>query len=214
MSSTKRISSRCSKHDLYSPGYSWKNEILPIQISSLEFAFNIWLWTQFANFIISPFDGKYIQHVYTSIKSRDCRDRDHMAVGFTFYNYLSNRGLSPLMLWVRISVRVSCTTLCEEVVGDLRHVGGFLRFPPTINTDRHDATEILLKVALNTINQPTNRPTMWYVFVFRFPFSIIIKQQRSQVYFYVMQQWRKRRVLSCVGDLTSNDSYQDMIHWY
>jgi len=27
LSSTKRISSRCSKHDLYSPWYSWKNYI-------------------------------------------------------------------------------------------------------------------------------------------------------------------------------------------
>jgi hypothetical protein len=28
-----------------------------------------------------------------------------------------------------------------------------------IKTDRHDINEILLKVALNTINQPTNQPT-------------------------------------------------------
>jgi hypothetical protein len=42
-------------------------------------------------------------------------------------------------------------------VSVLRQVGGvlrFLRFPPTDKTDRHDITEILLKVALNTINQP------------------------------------------------------------
>ena len=40
-------------------------------------------------------------------------------------------------------------------VSDLRQVGGFLRvlwFPPPMKTDRHDITEILLKVALNTIN--------------------------------------------------------------
>jgi hypothetical protein len=36
-------------------------------------------------------------------------------------------------------------------VSDLRQVGGFLQFPP--KTDCHDITEILLKVALNTINQ-------------------------------------------------------------
>ena len=43
-----------------------------------------------------------------------------------------------------------------KLVSDLRHVGGFLpvlRFRPPI-TDRHDITEILLKVALSTINQP------------------------------------------------------------
>ena len=37
-------------------------------------------------------------------------------------------------------------------ISDLRQVGGFLRFPP-IKTDCHDITEILLKMALNSINQ-------------------------------------------------------------
>jgi hypothetical protein len=44
-----------------------------------------------------------------------------------------------------------------KFVSDLQQVGGFfwvLRFPPPNKTDRHDITEILLKVALNTINQP------------------------------------------------------------
>ena len=42
-------------------------------------------------------------------------------------------------------------------VSDLRRVGGFLGGTPISSihkTDRHDVTEILLKVALNTINQP------------------------------------------------------------
>jgi hypothetical protein len=41
-----------------------------------------------------------------------------------------------------------------KFVSDLRQVGGFLRvlqFPPPIITNHHDITEILLKVALNTI---------------------------------------------------------------
>ena len=41
-----------------------------------------------------------------------------------------------------------------KFVSDLRQVGGFLRvlrFPPSNKTDHHDITEILLKVALNTI---------------------------------------------------------------
>jgi hypothetical protein len=43
------------------------------------------------------------------------------------------------------------------VVSDLRQVDGFSPGSPvssTNKTDRHDITEILLKVALNTINQP------------------------------------------------------------
>jgi hypothetical protein len=43
-----------------------------------------------------------------------------------------------------------------KVVSDLRQVGGFLKVSSTNKTDRHDITEILLKVALNTIKQ-TNK---------------------------------------------------------
>jgi hypothetical protein len=41
-----------------------------------------------------------------------------------------------------------------KFVSYLRQVSGFLPVSFTNKTDRHDITEILLKVALNTINQP------------------------------------------------------------
>ena len=44
-----------------------------------------------------------------------------------------------------------------KFVSDLGLVGGFLRvlrFPPPKQTDRHDITQIWLKVALNTITLP------------------------------------------------------------
>jgi hypothetical protein len=50
-----------------------------------------------------------------------------------------------------------------KFVSDLRQVGGFpqvLRLPPPI----YDITEILLKVALNTINQPNQTGTMYQLF--------------------------------------------------
>jgi hypothetical protein len=47
-----------------------------------------------------------------------------------------------------------------KIISDLRQVGGFL--PSTNKTDSHDITEILLKVALNTIYQPTNQPILKY----------------------------------------------------
>jgi hypothetical protein len=46
-----------------------------------------------------------------------------------------------------------------KFVSDLWQVNSFLwvlRFPPPIKTDRHDITEILLKVALSSINQTIN----------------------------------------------------------
>ena len=49
------------------------------------------------------------------------------------YNYLCNQCLSPLMLWVWISIRARCTTLCDKVCQ--WQVSGFLlvlRFPPPI----------------------------------------------------------------------------------
>jgi len=82
--------------------------------------------------------------------------------GSWIYNYLCNRYrcLSPLMLWIRISIRTRCTTLCNKVCQWLatgRWFSPDLPVSSTNKTDRHDITEILLKVALNTIKQKTNK---------------------------------------------------------
>ena len=72
------------------------------------------------------------------------------------YNYQCNQCPSPLMLWVRISIRARCTTLCDKDCQWLATGQWFSPGPPvssTNKTDRHNITEILLKVALNTIKQ-------------------------------------------------------------
>ena len=72
------------------------------------------------------------------------------------YNYLCNLCLSPLMLWVRIPIMARCTTLWDKVCQWLVTGWQFSPCPPvssTNKTDHHDITEILLKVALNTIYQ-------------------------------------------------------------
>jgi hypothetical protein len=72
---------------------------------------------------------------------------------------LCNQCLSPLMLWVRISIRARYTTLCDKVCQWLATGLWFSPGPtvsPTNKTDCHNITEILLKVVLNTINQ-TNK---------------------------------------------------------
>ena len=71
-------------------------------------------------------------------------------------NYLCNQCLSPLSVWVRISLMVySIQHYVIKFVRYLRQVGGFLRvlrFPPPIKLlDCHDVTDILLKVALHTL---------------------------------------------------------------
>ena len=73
------------------------------------------------------------------------------------YNYLYNRCLSSLMLWVRIPLRARCTTLCDNVCQWLAAGRWFSPYIPvscSYKTNRHDITEIVLKVALSTINQP------------------------------------------------------------
>jgi hypothetical protein len=72
------------------------------------------------------------------------------------YNYLCNQCISALMLWVRISIRAKCTTLCDKVCQWLATGRWFSPGPAVSSTnkaDRHDITEVLLKVALNTTKQ-------------------------------------------------------------
>jgi hypothetical protein len=76
--------------------------------------------------------------------------------GSWIYNYLCNQCLSPLTLWLRILLRLGVldTTLCDSLsVTCGRTVFFFrvLRFRCT------NITEILLKVALNTIDLNLNQ---------------------------------------------------------
>ena len=88
-----------------------------------------------------------------------CRGRDHIVVGFTTtyaigpyhhwccgFNSRSGRGVQHYVI---------------KFVSDLRQVNGFLPGPPVSfnnKSDCHNITELLLKVALNNINQ--NKPNV------------------------------------------------------
>ena len=84
-------------------------------------------------------------------------------------NYLCNQCLSPMMMWVRISIRTKCTTLFDKVCQWLATSRWFSPGTPvssTNKTDHHDITEILLKVMLDIIKQTY----IWYrihVFLYR-----------------------------------------------
>jgi len=78
--------------------------------------------------------------------------------GSWIYNYIYNQCLSPLELWVRISIGARCTT-CDKVCQWNATGRWFSPDPPvssTNKTDLHDITEILLKVALNQTNKTNN----------------------------------------------------------
>ena len=72
---------------------------------------------------------------------------------------LWNQCLSPLTLWVWILFMYSIQHYVIKFVSNLWQVDSFLWvlwFPPPIKADCHDITEILLKVALSSINQTIN----------------------------------------------------------
>ena len=79
--------------------------------------------------------------------------------GSWIYVYLCNQCISPLTLLVRIPLRrgVFDTTLCDKVCQWITTCRWFSPVSATIKTVRHDITEILFKVALRTLNQPTTR---------------------------------------------------------
>ena len=129
--------------------YSWKQ--LKIFIWHWFKGSYVRLWENFSFYI-----SLYVQHVHLFISNfhtfnGGCRGRDRMVVRFN--NYLCHQCLSPLMLWVRISIRPRCTRLCDNVCQWLATGRRFSPIPSvssTNKTDRHDITDILLKVALNT----------------------------------------------------------------
>jgi hypothetical protein len=65
--------------------------------------------------------------------------------GSWIYNYLCNQCLSPMKLWVRISIRARGTTLCDKVCQWLVTGRWFSLGTPvssTNKTDCHDTTEV------------------------------------------------------------------------
>jgi hypothetical protein len=118
------------------------------------------------------------------------------------YNYLCNHCLSPLTLWVWIPLRrgVLDTTLCDKVC---QWLATCRWFPPRIpvssihKTDRRDITEILLKLALNTIT-PNLHPQIHVMMAF-FPstaFIVLISFYSVPLFFrrkYGMQYLSKWR---------------------
>ena len=90
--------------------------------------------------------------------------------GNSTYDYLCNQYISPLTLWGQTTLRrcVLDTTLCDEFCQWLVPGQGFSPSTP-LSSDRHDITELLLKMALYTINKQTNcHVVFFYMFLLYF----------------------------------------------
>ena len=97
-------------------------------------------------------------------------------------NYICNQCMSPLTLWVRILLRwgVLYTSYVIKFFSHLQHVSGFLRvlrFPPPIKLVdtiylkkslkiSKEQSEILLRLALNTINLNQTKPVVICIIMF------------------------------------------------
>ena len=102
-------------------------------------------------------------YIFTKLNiDRGCRGHDPWSYDNWNDNYLCNQCLSPLMLWIRISIRARWTTLCDNICQWLATGRWFSPGTPvssTNKTDCHGITEILLKVAWNTMKQ-TNKTSI------------------------------------------------------
>ena len=104
------------------------------------------------------------RHASLKRKTKDWGPSWSWSYGSWIYNYLCNQCISPLMLWVRISIRARCTTSCDKVCQWLTTGRFFFPGHPvssTSKTDLHDITEQLLKLALSSIKQISKNKD-WY----------------------------------------------------
>jgi hypothetical protein len=74
-------------------------------------------------------------HTQAFCRSLYGRGRRSWSYGSWIY-YLCNQCLSPLMLWVRISIRARCTTLCDKVCQWLATGQWFYPGPPVSSTTK------------------------------------------------------------------------------
>ena len=104
--------------------------------------------------------------------------------GSWIYNYLCDQCLSPLMLWFRISIRARYTTLCDKVCQWLATGRWFSPGPPvssTNKTDRHDITEILLKVVSSIMKQTIIQVKLYLYSIIPLPTYFLLKKNPYHV---------------------------------
>jgi hypothetical protein len=114
-------------------------------------------------------------------------NRPLWSYGSWIYNYLRNQCLSPLTSWIWILLRrgVLDTTLCDKV-SQWRAAGQWFSLGTPVSstnkTDCYNITEILLKVALNTI---TLTPLPYY---YRHN-TILLLHISSHTFHFEVVQW-------------------------
>jgi hypothetical protein len=70
-----------------------------------------WLRCEFLSYTPGKYHDVYIYIILLLFEAASWP----WSYGSWIYNYLCNQCLSPLMLWIRISIRARCTTLCNKL---------------------------------------------------------------------------------------------------
>ena len=139
------------------------NDYLPLKFASVSFYCQVRIQAQWAEPLVKVcFESFQLRNIK--------RPSWSWSYGSWIYNYLCNQCLSPLTLWVWTLLRwgVLNTTLCNKVCQWLAAGRWFSLGTPvssTNKTDRHDITEILLKVAFKhhiTHSLPSPLP-LWII---------------------------------------------------
>jgi len=104
--------------------------------------------------------------------------------GSWIYNYLCNQCLSLLKLWVRTPFMTRCTRYNIMWLATGRWFSPGTPVSSTNKTDRHDITEILLKVVLNIINQPNQPKGILKIGIRTNIFSLGINCQLLSLYYW------------------------------
>jgi hypothetical protein len=124
--------------------------------------------------------------------------------GSWIYNYLCNQCLSPLTLWVPISIRARCTTLCDKVCQRLA-TGQWFSLGPLVSStnkiDCHDKAEILLKqtsilVEENRLPGKNHHPDKLYEWIwFKIVREILHKIGDKQYKIFYSRNEREYKIL-------------------
>ena len=162
--------------------------------------YGYWFWHCSFNFSIQFWNcyDSVVFWVFHYINCPDGVEGEELwlwSYGSWIYNYLCSQCLSPLMLWVRISIKARCTILCDKVCQWLA-IGRWFSpgplFSSTNKTDCHDITEMLLKMALNIIKEtncqemPTTKiyisKRLFYLFV------LFVYYTDHSMYYWIMKR--------------------------
>jgi hypothetical protein len=88
--------------------------------------------------------GQTLSHNVVHLALIEIRTHWNWSYDSWIYNYLCNQCLSPLLLWVRISIRARCTTLCDKVCQWLVAGRWFFPGPPISSTNNKHFYDIFL----------------------------------------------------------------------